>query len=136
MYQLLTVTLMMMMMIGRGTRKSTEKSYNSSEELWTFRSLALSPLERKFQTENVRSMRTFALRNFRSHELSSRGTFAPGNESSMELSLPISELGRLTLSATAAVPPSSQEGVPVSRRPHMASARPRHNITGIHAQTK
>ena len=60
-------------------------------------------------------MRTFALRNFRSYELSSPGTFAPGNESSMELSLPISELGRLTVrygsSATVATEQTDQLAV-------------------------
>jgi len=65
--------------------------------------------ERKFQAENVCSMRTFAPMNFRSQELPSPGTIATGNENSMELSLPISKLGRLTLSATAAVPTSSQD---------------------------
>jgi len=78
--------------------------YIDSGELWT-----CTFAERKFQAENVCSMRTFAPTSFRSQELSSPGTIATGNENSMELLLPISKLGRLTLSAMAAVPTSSQD---------------------------
>jgi len=54
-------------------------------------------------------LRTFAPRNFRSHELPSPGTFAPGNESSMELLLPISKLVRL--SDTVYVPTKMVQGI-------------------------